>query len=234
MCLTTGVDEMDENISSTSCSKKTGGKLIEPRKIRKPMMEKKRRARINQSLDELKRIVVQAEKCSGQDMTRANKLEKADILELTVRYLKRKSTVPPTTTTTNPPEVADVYLAGYKRCLGQVRELLAEQWTDEQRRLSGCRMVEHLEACVQRLDLPPPSLAPRDPRLSTSSDEFCHLESPVAASTATTTDDDDYDEEERRPPPTTPPVNTAATAAVVATRTTEFRDVAQKATWRPW
>lgn len=30
--------------------------------IRKPMMEKKRRARINHSLDELKRIVVNAEK----------------------------------------------------------------------------------------------------------------------------------------------------------------------------
>lgn len=158
-------------------------------------------------------------------MSRANKLEKADILELTVRYLKRKSKVPATTTTTTTAGVADVYLAGYKQCLGQVRELLAEQWTDEQRRLSGCRMVEHLEACIQRLDLPPP---PRD-RLSTSSDEFCHLGSPVAPSTATT-DDDDYDEEERRPHVTP----AAAATAPAATCTTGLREVTPKSTWRPW
>jgi hypothetical protein len=56
-------------------------------------MEKKRRARINDSLDTLKRILLESKttpkepagKRSGQ---RTAKLEKADILEMTVRYVQ--------------------------------------------------------------------------------------------------------------------------------------------------
>ncbi|XP_025199135.1 enhancer of split m7 protein-like [Melanaphis sacchari] len=157
MCHTTisGTDDDDnmEEISSTSLpsnNKKTG-KQIEPRKIRKPLMEKKRRARINQSLDELKRIVVDAEKSAGQDLSRVNKLEKADILEMTVRYLKRKSTAL-APSPTPPPPGPEIYAAGYRRCIGQVQELLAEQWTDERRQMSGQRMILHLESCAKRLD----------------------------------------------------------------------------------
>lgn len=168
MCHTTisGTDD-DENmdeISSTSPpptnSKKPGKLHIEPRKIRKPLMEKKRRARINQSLDELKRIVVDAEKFAGQDLSRVNKLEKADILEMTVRYLKRKSTA---SAPSPPPPGPEVYAAGYRRCIGQVQELLAEQWTDERRLMSGQRMIEHLESCARRLNNAPAN------RLSSSS-----------------------------------------------------------------
>ncbi|KAK4876141.1 hypothetical protein RN001_012563 [Aquatica leii] len=62
-------------------------------KIRKPLMEKKRRARINDSLETLKQILLDskttlkesAQKKNGQ---RTAKLEKADILEMTVRYLQ--------------------------------------------------------------------------------------------------------------------------------------------------
>lgn len=56
------------------------------RKIRKPLMEKKRRARINDSLEELKDILLKntVAVTYGQ---RPTKLEKADILEMTVRYL---------------------------------------------------------------------------------------------------------------------------------------------------
>lgn len=56
-------------------------------------MEKKRRARINDSLETLKQILLESKttlkesqnKKSGQ---RTTKLEKADILEMTVRYLQ--------------------------------------------------------------------------------------------------------------------------------------------------
>lgn len=57
------------------------------RKIRKPLMEKKRRARINDSLEKLKQILLKntvAITCGS----RPTKLEKADILEMTVRYLQ--------------------------------------------------------------------------------------------------------------------------------------------------
>lgn len=47
-------------------------------------MEKKRRERINKCLEELKSIVLRA----VNEESRPNKLEKADILEMTVRYLR--------------------------------------------------------------------------------------------------------------------------------------------------
>lgn len=65
------------------------------RKFRKPMMEKKRRARINESLENLKQILLE---CDPESVNKKNsKLEKADILEMTVNYLhnlKKKTPTP--------------------------------------------------------------------------------------------------------------------------------------------
>jgi len=55
----------------------------EHRKITKPIMEKKRRARINKSLEQIKDIL----KENYYECSKKNQLEKADILELTVKYL---------------------------------------------------------------------------------------------------------------------------------------------------
>ena len=65
----------------------TTGRL--DRSISKPLMEKRRRDRINKSLDELKTILVTALK---RDQNGCSKLEKADILEMTVNYLKTSKT----------------------------------------------------------------------------------------------------------------------------------------------
>lgn len=62
-------------------------KLCPLRKNRKPLMEKKRRARINDSLEALKEILLKNTVAITQG-TRPTKLEKADILEMTVRYLQ--------------------------------------------------------------------------------------------------------------------------------------------------
>lgn len=62
-------------------------KLSPLRKNRKPLMEKKRRARINDSLEALKEILLKNTVAITQG-TRPTKLEKADILEMTVRYLQ--------------------------------------------------------------------------------------------------------------------------------------------------
>lgn len=62
-------------------------KLSPIRKNRKPLMEKKRRARINDSLEALKEILLKNTVAITQG-TRPTKLEKADILEMTVRYLQ--------------------------------------------------------------------------------------------------------------------------------------------------
>uniref|UniRef100_A0A8D0H2D3 Hes family bHLH transcription factor 2 n=1 Tax=Sphenodon punctatus TaxID=8508 RepID=A0A8D0H2D3_SPHPU len=51
----------------------------------KPLMEKRRRARINESLNQLKTLILPL---IGKDNSRYSKLEKADILEMTVQFLK--------------------------------------------------------------------------------------------------------------------------------------------------
>nr|XP_031837193.1 transcription factor HES-4-like isoform X1 [Nomia melanderi] len=56
------------------------------KKITKPLLERKRRARINKCLDELKNLMIDALETEEEDIS---KLEKADILELTVRHLQR-------------------------------------------------------------------------------------------------------------------------------------------------
>uniref|UniRef100_A0A3Q2C9D8 Hes family bHLH transcription factor 2 n=1 Tax=Cyprinodon variegatus TaxID=28743 RepID=A0A3Q2C9D8_CYPVA len=59
------------------------------RSTMKPLMEKRRRARINDSLNHLKNLILPL---TGRDKTRYSKLEKADILEMTVKFL---SGIPP-------------------------------------------------------------------------------------------------------------------------------------------
>ena len=56
------------------------------RKVMKPLLERKRRARINKCLDELKDLMVFAIESEGDAI---NKLEKADVLELTVQHLRK-------------------------------------------------------------------------------------------------------------------------------------------------
>lgn len=69
----------------------TMSKTQEYRKVVKPMLERQRRARINKSLDELKSLIME----SMQEGEQIVKMEKTDILELTVKYLRnvKKSSV---------------------------------------------------------------------------------------------------------------------------------------------
>ncbi|KAK3567593.1 hypothetical protein QTP86_020108, partial [Hemibagrus guttatus] len=54
----------------------------EERKLRKPLIEKRRRERINSSLEQLKGIMVDAYNLDQ------SKLEKADVLEITVQHME--------------------------------------------------------------------------------------------------------------------------------------------------
>ncbi|XP_070696397.1 transcription factor HES-2-like [Pempheris klunzingeri] len=94
---------------------------LELRKTMKPLMEKRRRARINDSLNHLKNIILPL---TGRDKTRYSKLEKADILEMTVRFL---SDIPPV----NTKDSADSYREGYKACLQRVSALLPKTSLDQ-------------------------------------------------------------------------------------------------------
>ncbi|KAM9344066.1 transcription factor HES-2-like [Pholidichthys leucotaenia] len=97
---------------------------LELRKTMKPLMEKRRRARINDSLNNLKHLILPL---TGRDKTRHSKLEKADILEMTVRFL---SDIPPVNTK-NPVES---YRDGYRACLQRVSTLLPKTGLDQDAR----------------------------------------------------------------------------------------------------
>ncbi|KAM4570420.1 transcription factor HES-2-like [Fundulus diaphanus] len=99
----------------------------ELRKTLKPLLEKRRRARINDSLNHLKSLILPL---VGKDNARYSKLEKADILEMTVRFIRDLPSSPVK-------EAADSYREGYKACLQRVSALLPKTSLDQE----ACRRV---------------------------------------------------------------------------------------------
>ncbi|KAM3965790.1 enhancer of split mbeta protein [Aphomia sociella] len=126
------------------------------RKVMKPMLERKRRARINRCLDELKDLMVTALQAEGENVS---KLEKADILELTVRHLhslKRRGQL------VLKPEMsyAERFRAGFTQCATEVSQFIANATlaanamqrqgpVDPQ---AGARLLQHLTNCIRRLE----------------------------------------------------------------------------------
>uniref|UniRef100_A0A8C4S2N1 Hes family bHLH transcription factor 2, tandem duplicate 2 n=1 Tax=Erpetoichthys calabaricus TaxID=27687 RepID=A0A8C4S2N1_ERPCA len=102
----------------------------EMRKTLKPLMEKRRRARINESLNQLKTLILPL---VGKDTSRYSKLEKADILEMTVRFLKNLPTKP----------IQKSYTDGYRACLQRVSSLLPK--TDLLDKETCCRLVQFIQ-----------------------------------------------------------------------------------------
>lgn len=128
----------------------------------KPIMEKRRRARINESLAQLKTLILDA---AGKDSSRHSKLEKADILEMTVTHLQNLRRLQVTAALSSDPAILGKYRAGFNECLAEVTRFLA-----------GCegvpaevrsRLLGHLAACLLQLGFSrrPASLpaAPEDP-----------------------------------------------------------------------
>ncbi|XP_038603115.1 transcription factor HES-2 [Tachyglossus aculeatus] len=93
------------------------GDASELRKTLKPLMEKRRRARINDSLNQLKGLILPL---IGKDSSRYSKLEKADILEMTVRFLQELPTSGPPAA----PTPAESYREGYRACMSRLAGLL--------------------------------------------------------------------------------------------------------------
>ena len=79
------VNSSTQNMLSNSDSAPVS-RTYQYRKVMKPMLERKRRARINRCLDELKELMLIALQAEGENVA---KLEKADILEHTVIYLHK-------------------------------------------------------------------------------------------------------------------------------------------------
>merc|ERR1712064_43866 len=110
------------------------------RKVMKPMLERKRRARINNCLDELKELMVHALQTEGESIT---KLEKADVLELTVRHLRKLRrqemlSLRPMTSE------QDSYRAGYTACATEISRTLASDLSTDLSVTSRARVMSHL------------------------------------------------------------------------------------------
>lgn len=117
----------------------------EPRRANKPLMEKRRRARINQSLAALKTLILDSAKA---DNTKHSKLEKADILELTVRHFQRHQSLDL--------KGINLYKSGYADCVKEVQRYL--ETPDAQTMTvmdSGVRqrLLRHLDSCVAEVDM---------------------------------------------------------------------------------
>ena len=136
----------------------------------KPMLERKRRARINRCLDELKDLMVTALAGDGENVA---KLEKADILELTVRHLhklQRQQRL-----SANPVIDADRFRAGYTHCANEVSRCLAA--TPGVDVALGTKLMTHLGHKLNSMDKTGPLTihvaAPQaSPVSDVSSDEY--------------------------------------------------------------
>lgn len=118
----------------------------EHRKSSKPIMEKRRRARINESLGQLKTLILDALK---KDSSRHSKLEKADILEMTVKHLRNLQRVQMTAALTADPTVMGKYRAGFNECMNEVTRFLStcEGVNTEVR----SRLLNHLSGCLGQM-----------------------------------------------------------------------------------
>lgn len=115
------------------------------RKVTKPWLERKRRARINHCLDQLKELMVSTLQSEGENVS---KLEKADILELSVDYLRK--TLQKQHMAENPVVDADRFRAGFKQAANEVSRVLA--FTPKVDVELGKQLMMHLAHRINDLD----------------------------------------------------------------------------------
>ncbi|XP_051930610.1 hairy-related 6 [Hippocampus zosterae] len=132
------------SMNSTPDKPKTAS---EHRKSSKPIMEKRRRARINESLGQLKTLILDALK---KDSSRHSKLEKADILEMTVKHLRNLQRAQMTAALNTDPTVLGKYRAGFSECMNEVTRFLStcEGVNTEVR----TRLLGHLANCMTQIN----------------------------------------------------------------------------------
>ncbi|KAM4036565.1 transcription factor HES-7 [Anomaloglossus baeobatrachus] len=119
------------------------------RKILKPVVEKRRRDRINQSLDEIRVLLL---KLTGNEILRNPKVEKTEILKLTVIYVQNVTRMK-----THEPQrwvspAEKCYLSGFRDCLDRTEDFI--QYIPP---AAKARFLDQLETHLQhRLRVPKP------------------------------------------------------------------------------
>nr|XP_006642107.1 PREDICTED: transcription factor HES-5-like [Lepisosteus oculatus] len=103
-------------------------------KLRKPIVEKMRRDRINSSIEQLRQLLGQ----EFLDQQPDSKLEKADILEMAVCYLRRHSQRQPVSAPSGPSAESE----GYSRCVQEIKRFLSQDGTKVE---SQGRLLNHFQ-----------------------------------------------------------------------------------------
>ena len=131
----------------------------------KPLMEKRRRERINKSLSELKNILLEALK---RDQSSCSKLEKADILEMTVKYLNQTKMMTgsyPSPYHQTGSQTGNGFTTGYNRaqeeCIKMIRENPA---LTEAQKIQMIQQMTHNSKMQAAITSSPPKVA-RSPLL---------------------------------------------------------------------
>ncbi|CAG0880858.1 unnamed protein product [Cyprideis torosa] len=168
-CLRTIISKMTPPAPLMACDQPMS-RTYQYRKVMKPLLERKRRARINRYLDEMKELMIDTLQAEGEN---AQKLEKADVLELTVKYLRKlKAQNRLQCPAPNPLRDLDRFKSGFTQCATEISKCLS---TIPGVNVDlGTRLMSHLGRCVQQLDqitappqpikcLTPPLSPPRFP-----------------------------------------------------------------------
>ncbi|XP_063537025.1 uncharacterized protein LOC134746542 [Cydia strobilella] len=135
-------------------------KTAKYKKITKPLLERKRRARINRCLDELKDLMVGALEIDDDNLS---KLEKADILELTVNHLTKLHSPK------DPVMEAKKFQAGFGQCAAEACQFIMSV-PDLDSKVSQ-NLISHLSRLItaQPLTIQVPERPPFSPPTSPSS-----------------------------------------------------------------
>ncbi|XP_053218834.1 transcription factor HES-7.1-A-like [Podarcis raffonei] len=129
------------------------------KKLLKPLMEKRRRDRMNQSLDRLRVLLFEA---TQDERLKNPKVEKAEILQKTVQFLK---TQPLSETKHKEDALLQRYHSGYRECLTQATHFLRASpgiCTGKKAYLMEhiCHCMEKITASPRREVHRPPPAAP--------------------------------------------------------------------------
>ncbi|KAM6899387.1 hairy/enhancer-of-split related with YRPW motif-like protein [Xenentodon cancila] len=116
------------------------------RKKRRGIIEKRRRDRINHSLSELRRLVPSAFEKQG-----SSKLEKAEILQMTVDHLKLLHAMGGKGYFDARALAIDYRTLGFRECVGEVVRYLSSLEGEAPDPI-GARLVSHLSHCASELD----------------------------------------------------------------------------------
>jgi len=109
------------------------------------MLERKRRARINHCLDELKELLVGALQAEGESLSR---LEKADVLELTVRHLHKLRRLQQH----NENSASERFKAGFITCTNEVSKYMSNLSSSLDLSVSA-RLLSHLDHCIHQIEV---------------------------------------------------------------------------------